>query len=324
MVNSWRPLYALVTIISTVTIAFGNTISLNRDTVIPVVVENDIILNSVKEGDHFTAHVESGRGLPERTRLIGRVVRLTINDQKGATVNMEFTDVILPDGSRHAFDAVPVSLDSKYVSRGEDGRFVLKPNNSQDGAYVIGGLVGGFIIGSAVHKQAEGSLLGLLGGAIAAVAQHKSDRVLTKGQVIGALIERNQTLETYRSRTEQPGYDQKSQPIVSLDGKPLTFAPTQKAYRDRDAVMIPLEAASHQLGLTYDLVRDHVIFVESAQDSLRLEIGSSDFRINGKKVSLDWKVTERDGVVYAPAEVLALVRKGNFTIDGTPVAVPSP
>jgi Copper amine oxidase N-terminal domain len=309
---------------STGTVAFGNTISLTRDSVIPVVVENDIILSSVKEGDHFTAHVEGGRGLPERTRLIGRVVRVRNIDQKGATVNMEFTDIILPDGSRHVFDAVPVTLDSKYVSRGEDGRFFLKPNNSQDGAYVIGGLVGGFIIGSVVHKQAEGSLLGLLGGAIAAVAQHKSDRVLSKGQVIGALIERNQTLETYRFRSDLPGYDPKSQPVVSFDGKPLSFSPAQKAYRDRDAVMIPLEAASRQLGLTYDLVRDHVIFVESGQDSLRLEIGSSDFRINGKKVSLDWKVTERDGVVFAPAEVLALVRKGNFTIDGTPVNVPSP
>lgn len=183
----------------------AGTIFVPRDTVVPVVVENNMSINRVRVGDRFTAHVDNDRDLPEHTRLIGRVRRIQQDrDEQKGFVDLEFTDIILPDGSRHSLHATPVSLDSRYTERRADGRIVVKEDARKKEQLVLGGAVGGFILGSIIHKQAETTILGTLAGIIAAETDKKNDgyTILSKGQKIGMLVDQDVEFETYYDRRD--------------------------------------------------------------------------------------------------------------------------
>jgi hypothetical protein len=339
-------------------LSHAGTIFLARDTVVPVVIENDLTMRRVREGDRFTAHVDGDRDLPVRTRLIGRVRRVETErrEQKGF-VDLEFTDVILPDGSRHAIRAIPVSLDSRYTDRRDDGRIVVKEDARKKEGYVLGGTVGGFILGSIIHKQAEATVLGALAGVIAAEADRSNDgnTVLRKGQRVGALIERDTTLETYgrtdgrndgrrRDRYDDRDYDRRDGDrydrrndrdrdgrdrddrydrnrddrdlIVTYDDKDLRFDRDAQPYREGETYMVPLEETAEQLGLSVEKGRSKAIYLEFEDSSLRLEQGSNEARLNGRRVTLTSSVTEKDGVIYAPVDILASIARGKILVNG--------
>jgi hypothetical protein len=203
-------------------------ILLQRDTVVPVVVENTLTLSRLREGDRFTAHVDHDRDLPEHTRLIGRVYRIHEFGRREVTVNLEFTDVILPDGSRHRLDAIPVSLDDKYVDHREDGRIVVKNDYRTGRDYVAEGAIGGFLVGSMIHRRFAGTVIGALVGAIAADSARENDEVvLKKGQRIGALIERDATVEFYPgARTDRFSRPNDSLPPAIPPAPAMTGPPT--------------------------------------------------------------------------------------------------
>jgi hypothetical protein len=323
------------------------SIPLQRDTVIPVVVENNLTLSRLQEGDRFTAHVDHDPDLPEHTRLIGRVYRIRESRRRDLTVNLEFTDVILPDGSRHRIDAVPVSLDDKYVDHREDGRIVVKNDYRTGRDYVAEGAIGGFLIGSMIHRRFTGTIVGALVGAIAADSERQRDEyVLKKGQRIGALIERDTTLEFYpgarSERAPRPsdslppviadrprgdrGADDRTPPpaadggiVLNYDGKDLNFDSAAKPFRIGDVVMVPLQRTATQLSLTVDRGKDTVVYVEGDDSSLRMELDSADARLNGRKVTLASPLQDRGGVLYLPIEVLASMKKGAFLVNGTKV-----
>ncbi|AIE85788.1 stalk domain-containing protein [Fimbriimonas ginsengisoli] len=327
------------------TLSQAGTIFLARDTVVPVIIENDLTMRGAREGDRFTAHVDGDRDLPFRTRLIGRVARVEQDHgDRHAFLDLEFTDVILPDGSRHPIDAVPVSLDRRYVDRRSDGRMVVKEDARKKEGYVLGGTVGGFILGSIIHKQAEATVLGTLAGIIAAETDRRNDgnTVLQKGQRIGALIERDSTFETYdrrgrrdrgydenddrydrrrdensrrdRSRDDLPPRDREI--VLAYDNKDLTFSRDARPYREGESVMIPLEETVKQLGFTFERGRTNAIYIEGEDSSLRLEQDSTEARLNGRRVTLATSVIEKDGVLYAPIEILASIAPGKILVNG--------
>lgn len=349
-----------------------------RDTVVPVVIENDLSVRDAREGDRFTAHVDNDRDLPFHTRLIGRVYRMR-GTPRGVVADMEFTDLILPDGSRHRITALPCSLDDKYVRHLDDGRVVVRENSGAGD--VFGGAVGGFIIGSFVRRPILGSFVGALIGSIAAHNDRTNSHLLTKGEKIGALFERDTPLDSYSDAPPRPGggfdrvyglgapprprddFDGPVRPgdrlgpiappdgpregdrlgpiapprprgdnddvrpvpapagpglsfTVTYDGKTLQFDAGAQPYRDGGAMMVPLARTATLLGLTVERGRDNVIYIEGEESSVRLEQDSAEARLNGHKVTLPAPVVDRNGVLYAPIEILASMKKGNTLVNG--------
>jgi hypothetical protein len=323
---------------------------------VPVVIENDLSVREAREGDRFTAHVD-GPELPLHTRLIGRVTRMRMS-RRGIVADMEFTDLLLPDGSRHRIDALPCSLDDRYVRHLDDGRIVLRENSGAGD--VVGGAVGGFIIGSMIRRPIFGTFLGAVVGSIAAHNERANDHLLTKGERIGALFERDTTLESYpgdrpappvrrggwdsvygientptRPRTGDSHRDRPAPPIapplapapagaplvVNYEGKDLQFDAGAMPYRDGAAMMVPLQRTATQLGLTVERGKDNVIYIEGEDSSVRLEQDSTDARLNGHKVTLSAPVVDRNGVLYVPVEILASMKKGNTLVNGERVKI---
>lgn len=321
-------------------------IRLERDTVVPVVIENDITLRRLEVGDRFTAHVDNDRDLPDHTRLIGRVYRIRESRRGDVSADLEFTDVILPDGSRHRFDAIPVSLDDKYVTRRDDGRIVVRSEIGTRRDYVAAGAIGGFIIGSMVHRRFAGTILGAVVGAIAADSERRDETIVHRGQKVGALIERDTTLEFYPGPrvdrpgrlTPRPGGGEDAPParggdsridehaaagdfVLSYEGKDLHFDNAAKPFQIGDVLMVPLQRTTSQLGLTVDRdkEKENIVYVENADSSLYMELDSSEARLNGRKVTLASPLQDRNGVLYVPVDILAAMKKGTFLVNGAKV-----
>jgi|GEM_PF-1195500 len=328
----------------------GGPIFLSRHTVIPVDIENDLTVRQAHEGDRFTAHVDNDLNLPFHTRLIGRVWRIRTG-RSGTVADLEFTDVILPDGSRHRLEAVPVSLDDRYVRHMPDGRIVTRDDPNRGAADVVGGAAAGYIIGSTVHRRFTGAIIGAIIGSIAAHNDRTGDHLLSKGQLVGALIERDTTLDSYPGPGLRPGPgrdrdagrppvredDGRDAPPVeappaqgppaelphnftmSFEGKAIRFDETAHPYQDGEAIMVPLQRLANQMKLSVERGHDTVIYVEGPDSSARLELNSPEARLNGRKVQLPGIVIDRDGVLYVPVEVLASMVKGSLTVNGAKI-----
>lgn len=350
---------------------------LPRDTVVPVQMENEITLRRAHIGDRFTAHVESDCDLPRNTRLIGRIDRIRRDSGDKTIVDLSFTDVILPDGSRHYIYAVPIPMNDKYTRREADGRIVLRPQDpNRDAGYVLGGALGGFVVGSIIHRQGESTIIGAFLGAIASKVDKHNDgnTIVQKGQHLGMLVERDTHIDAYAgrpyndrddryndryndrdSRSNNPIYgrpdsgrplppiddrrndddrrgdrrnddrgddrrDDRSydnrQPVIRYEDREIHFS-DNLPYREGDALMVPLEQIVKELGLTMEKGRSNAIYIEGENDSLRLEQGSSEGRLNGRTVELKSAVVEKNGVLYMPIDILASMKKGNLNVDGT-------
>lgn len=345
----------------------ASTIFLPRDTVVPVVFENDLSLRRARTGDRFTAHVDNDRDLPARTRLIGRIRRIDRDRDNRSVVQLEFTDAILPDGSRHDIYAIPVPLDDRYTNRRADGRIVVKEDARRKEGYVLGGALGGFVIGSIIKKQPEATVLGALAGVVAAVADKSNDgnTIVRKGQRLGMLVERDARLETYGRRgdnryddryddrrgndryddrrddrwddrrndryedrdnrdnrdnrdyrDDDRRYDDRRAPEIRFENRTVRFGDREQPYREGSTVMVPLETMLRELGLSMEKGRASAIYIEGENSTLRLEQGSTEARLNGRRVDLPRSVVEREGVIYVPVEILASIKRGNLAVDG--------
>lgn len=343
---------------------------LPRDTVVPIQMENEITLRHAHIGDRFTAHVETDSDLPRYTRLIGRIDRIRQDSGDKTVVDLSFTDVILPDGSRHYIYAVPIPMSDRYTRREADGRIVLRQDPNRDAGYVLGGALGGFVVGSIIHRQGESTIIGAFLGAIASKVDRHNDgnTVVQKGQHLGMLVERDTHIDAYAGRPNRP-YDDRDDrydnrdprsnnpiygrpdsgrplppvddrrpndsrddrrddprddrssdnrlPVIRYEDREIHFTGDNQPYREGDTLMVPMEQMVKELGLTMEKGRSNAIYIEGENDSLRLEQGSSEGRLNGRTVELKSAVVEKNGVLYMPIEVLASMKKGNLNVDGT-------
>ncbi len=172
----------------------ANPISLRRDSVVPVIFEDGLTMRNTRQGDRFFARVDDTRYLPTGTRMEGRVVAIRQGrDREQGAMDLEFTELIMPDGHRQRINALPVPLTDRYVSRDREGRFTVKNDVKRKEGTVLGGMIGGFILGSIFHKQLEGTALGALAGVLIATNDRGNDgnTVISKNQRMGALINRD-------------------------------------------------------------------------------------------------------------------------------------
>jgi hypothetical protein len=173
--------------------AAADPIHIRSNTVVPVVMEDELSFKESREGDRFRARVRDSRDLPSGSRLEGRIINIErARGDRPAYMDVEFTTLLLPDGTDTRISAVPISLDSKYLSRERDGRLVAKKGALRKDHYVWGGVIGGAILGSIIgRKTFEGAFVGAIAGIIVAESQAKQEHVaLKKGTEMGALFER--------------------------------------------------------------------------------------------------------------------------------------
>jgi hypothetical protein len=105
-------------------------------TVIPVTLDEPLSSDGNSPGDRFTATVKSGRddaGLPEGTKIRG-VVREAIPSRHGkpGVLDVDFTRIVLPDGTTRTLDGSLVSLDSKNIARDSEGRLQATSNRGNE------------------------------------------------------------------------------------------------------------------------------------------------------------------------------------------------
>ncbi|MGV3618807.1 MAG: copper amine oxidase N-terminal domain-containing protein [Fimbriimonas sp.] len=323
------------------------TLVLRRDTVLPVVFGDSLTVRENRTGDRFTVRVEDSSQAPRGTRLEGRIVAM--RESRGgrpASMDLEFTDIVMPDGTRRALRAVPIPLNDANVSRDRDGRLVVRRDPRKTEKFAIGGALGGLVLGALGKKPVEGAIIGAIAGAVVGEASRKEDEttVVRRGQKMGALIDRDVRIEFRdrdsdrwddedRDRDDDDRYDDRDRDrdrdrdddryddrderiVIEHADRELRFSDEEAPYREGNTIMVPLKRVADQLGLEVEDGRYKAIYVSGDKGSLRLEMDSSQARLNGKTTTLAHAVVDRDGVVYVPLDALAGLAKERITANG--------
>lgn len=296
-------------------------ITLRRDAVLPIEFVTDMNVKNTKPGDHFTVRVVPGLEVPYGTKLEGRVLSVRMPDENTkASMDLEFTQIILPDGTVRDIRAVPVPMSA--TKRDRDGRLVSNRDSRKTEKYALGGALGGMLLGSFKKKAVEGALLGgIIGGVAAEATRNKEEAtVVSKGQKFGALIEREVVLD-YRG--DRPGSDRDRDDdrdrdpirVYGPDGE-WRFGERTSPYYLGDVLMIPLKDAARELDLDLETGRADVMYLYGKHTSLRIERNSDQARLNGDRVTLSRPVQERDGELYLPIDVLRKLSSETINVRG--------
>lgn len=272
------------------------SIVLHRNDVVPVVFDSTLSTNQNREGDRFSASVTDADTFPLGTHFDGHITRITPKTRRhGASMDLSFDAVVLPDGARESIDGVPIPIDEKYVSRNQEGRYVAKPSVSKDTAVGVGA-IGGFILGTILHKPFEGTFAGILAGIAVAETTGNSDSVLVidKDTKAGVLLRRDATIDL--------GGDAPNRLRVRIGDRDMLFSEGEAPYRIDGVEMVPIRATAEQLGLSFEQ-SDQFIYVEGKDHSLRFEPARSEYRFDGERQNLARPTEVHDGIVYAPVDV---------------------
>ncbi len=304
--------------------AFGNAgrIAIPNNTVVPVTFLDELNLKENRAGDRFLTIVRDDRDFPRGTKLEGRIVDIRPQRKDNpAYMDLEFTRVLLPNGTKAPIHAVPIKMDLENVSKGPDGRYTATKKVVRNDQIVVGGTVAGAVLGNFIKKPFEGAFLGALAG-IVAVETNKNrtnDVVIERNAKMGALIEQDFNLDSYSGPNAGGDRDKDadSVPRILFRGRTLVFADAEQPYRLDDTVMVPLESAADAMRITVEQVSHGVILLESDETMLRIEQDSKNYRLNGKWGSFPRSVVNKKGVVYVPIEALSMMKVGEISVNGT-------
>lgn len=189
-------IFGLATLLVAVpSFAAAGHIELRRDDIIPIIVRDELSFKRTEAGDRFRGDVTDSRLFPYGTRIEGRVNRVEQKHGRDAGyMDIQFTSIILPDGTRASISATPISLNSNYVTRGGDGRWQAKKGYKKE-SVVLGTTAGGLILGSLIKKPFEGAIIGALAGILVAETDkdHIGDGniVIPRDTKVGALLDRD-------------------------------------------------------------------------------------------------------------------------------------
>lgn len=329
--------------------ANAELIDIPRNTVLEATADQDLSLKNNREGDRVSITVQNDRDLPRGTRLWGEIARMepSHRDRPGY-MDVTFGTMELPNGQRVQISAIPVALNAKGITRDRDGRLVADPKKVKPDQAVIGGVVGGLIVGAILKKPFEGAFLGGLAGILIAESQKQEARqsehlILKKGARLGALLEedvrtevdtrydRNRRDDRYGNVDERDRrddtrdrdrYEDRNRRGESMDircgDRAISFTRDRMPYREGREVYVPLSIA-RQMDLETDRRGDR-IYVDGAESTLRLELGSRQYRLNGKRGELDSEIVEADGEIYVPLSLLAAISERPVTLNGNRVS----
>lgn len=301
--------------------------SIRENSVLAVVFRESLTIDKSRAGDQFRARFEPSRGLPRGTEIQGRVLAVRhAEESHPGYLDVEFTDLLFPDGTHMAVSAFPISQGQPAGDDYRDRLYAVPPKGKKE-LDVLGGAVAGFALGSIFKKQAEGTILGTIAG-IAVAESDKSARpdvVVAKGQKLSLRFDQSVSFD-YRPRRDDrygstdevaPGRsDREERPIQIRNGeKALRFVRDEQPFRLGDVTMVPLERTAAQLGVSVEMSRSRFIYLDGDHGTIRIEKGRSEFRFNGETRTLSYEVTERNGVVYAPVEVFNPLLKDALSVE---------
>ena len=182
----------------------ARTIVLAANTVIPVVLNDQLSSDYARVGDTFTANVDTKgssnyMGIPSGTVIEGHVstVRAMSKDQPGV-LGLSFDTMKFPDGRTSDIDGSLIGLDSKSVSN-RDGRLVAR-KSSRDTKYVGIGAGAGALIALATHNNVVTTAI--LGAALGYLydqqqAMNRRDVVLKSGTEFGVALNHDETIPAF-------------------------------------------------------------------------------------------------------------------------------
>ncbi len=333
-------LFLVSSIVALPIVAQARPYSIRPDSVLSLVMEGQLTMGRNRAGDGFVARVESNRDVPRGSQLRGRVLTVRRADEnRPGYMDLEFSELILPDGTHQDVVAVPVRLGDVRSDRdrNRDGRFYASAPKGKKETAVLGGAVAGFALGSLFKKQLEGAIIGTLAGIVVAESDKsaQSDVVLSKGDRFGARFDQrvsfdyvpqrnadredlNRDRETRRGRpdensTRSDSEESRTRNISVLFGdQTLKFGADEQPFRAGSQVMLPLDRTASQLGLEVEVSRSRFIYLDGELGTLRLEKGTSDYRWNGRKGSLATALIERGGIVYVPMDAFTPLLKNGL------------
>jgi len=127
--------------------------------VIPVTLDTRLNSRENVTGDKFTATIVSGRddcNLPPGTKFQGVVTdAIPARGGKPGVLEVDFQQIILPDGTAKTIQASAYSMDNKYVTRGDAGRLMSKSTNNNERMKWVGiGAGAGLLLGTVSRGNA--------------------------------------------------------------------------------------------------------------------------------------------------------------------------
>ncbi|MDQ3812554.1 MAG: stalk domain-containing protein [Armatimonadota bacterium] len=193
-------------------VAGMRTISVPEGAVVPVTIDTRLSSTTSHAGDRFTTSVISERmgdsEFPVGSKIEGVVVeaRPKQGDSPGV-LDLEFRNVILPDGTRVPLNAQLANLDDTKSVTTTKGRMMSKMSTG-DKIKIVGIGAGiGFILGKVLDKNTTlTTVLGALGGYLYGRSKDKnqaSEAVLAQGTRLGVRL--NDTV-TYADSTGYADY----------------------------------------------------------------------------------------------------------------------
>lgn len=336
-----RAALTLMIISATATFAAAERYEIRRDTVLEATSDQDLSIGRSREGDRFTVTLRDGRDVPRGTQLEGEVVRIEPKrgDQPGY-MDLEFTALVTGDGQRHRISALPISLDDRKIRRDRDGRMTADARKHRSEHYVFGGMVGGLVVGSLLKKPFEGAFVGTLAGIIFSElerdrAKKSSDLVMKRGSKLGVLFandvrfdyddrygryDRDDRWDDRRYDDRWTGDDRRdTRDSLEYDGRPIR---TSGAFiRERGTTLVPLSVA-RDLGIEVEQSGDR-IYLDYGDATVRLSVGSAEFRHRGTSERLPAEVRSERGEIYVPVEALVVVLPRPLKVNGIIVRRPA-
>ncbi len=166
-------------------------ISVPAGVVVPVTLDKEISSATARVGDTFTASIKSQQlgdsEFPAGSKIEGIIseVQPKDGDQPGV-LDLDFRNVVLPDGTRYPLRAELIPLDQTSVDSTRAGRITARtqPQSSAQKAKIIGiGAAGGYVLGRVLKKGgALPTILGAIGGLIFSQKQAKNAREVSLAQ----------------------------------------------------------------------------------------------------------------------------------------------
>lgn len=115
---------------------YSRSATISAGTVIPVTLDDSIKSNEAREGDRFTATVQTGRddaGLPNGTKFEGVVTEaIASRNNKPGVLAVDFRRITFPDGTSKSIQAHVVGMDEKSITRDSNGRLIAKGGSNND------------------------------------------------------------------------------------------------------------------------------------------------------------------------------------------------
>jgi hypothetical protein len=336
-------------------------VTLRRDTVLPVIVNETLSMDSAKRGDLFTARVERDSAFGPGTVLLGEVTEIRPSGNGyGGSVRLEFTHVRRTGGALTPIRAVVVPWNPKAYRTGADGRWVVNEDRGKREGYVLGGLAVGALLGALIDKPFEGLVIGGLAGVIGAASDRKDDgkTILLRGQRVGALLvedadlgrsvpvrEDREPIEPRRSdpwteliERRRPGANPGGAPSREDAPRPRETSPTDfptrepvqieigdqrlavnslnAPYRRGNTWMVAVESLRDPLKLTVDITDSGAIYLTGDEVNVRLVLGETEYRRNGRPDRLPMAPERRDDLLYVPLDLVRVLTEAEVKVDG--------